>query len=177
MKIIPLKQLVEENDINVVALFMGEGVTPLGFDVGSDEYLAVENHLVKGEYPTWYTIETINGPTELGVIKTLLVFNLEEEIPVVAEDTESQEQLDEYVNTPVTAIVFHRDTLQSAGRETKRRFVTAYANSVVESFRKNFNEAETEDFGVVEIDWENRHIAIKSIGGVVDESDTLEEEQ
>lgn len=179
MRIISLKKLVEEYDINTVEVSIGIGVAPLSFDVDSQDYRDQENFLVKGEYQ-------IRQDPATGK-QILLVEKLEEHLnitlnrpTVIADDVapEEEAQLDEFINTEITAVVFNRKTLASAGRETKRRFVTAYAESVIESFRKNFGPAEREDFAVVEIDWANKSISIKSIAEPIpeEESDTIEEE-
>lgn len=177
-----LQEVVEKNDINTVEVFVGEGVAPLSFDVGSQEYQDQENFLVKGEY-------TLRRDYATGM-NILKVERLEEELNItlnsptviaqsVEPSEEEQAQLEEFINTDITAIVFNRATLQSAGRETKRKFITAFAESVLESFRKNFGKAEREEFAVIEIDWTNKHVALKSIAQPVieeEESDTIEEE-
>lgn len=163
MKIVSLKKLVEDNDINVIEVDVGEGVKPVSFDVGSPDYREQELFLVKGDY------QIGKGTHGENILK---VSRLEKDlevslnpVTVVADEAtpEDEQKLEEFVNTPVTAIVFHRKTLSSAGRETKRRFVTAYAESVMESYRKNFGEAEREDFAVIEIDFDNKAVSIKSI--------------
>lgn len=175
MRIISLKKLVEENDINTVQVDVGDGVKPVSFEVGSPDYREQELFLVKGEYSI--------GKGEKGE-NVLKVARLEKElnitvnpVTVIAEDAnpEGSAELEAFINTPITALVFNRKTLQSAGRETKRKFVTAYAESVIESFRKNFGEAELDDFAVVEIDWSNRAVAIKSIALPVKEEKEAEE--
>lgn len=168
MHIISLKKLVEENDINAVSVFIGEGVSDEVWEVGSTEYEVHQYFLVKGEYSM--------NQDPMTMKKTLFVKRLEEELnitlnhpAIIADDVSPEEEakLEEYINTPVTAIVFNRHTLDSAGRETKRKFITAYAESVIESFIKNKGEADREDFAVIEIDWENRAISIKRIPDAV----------
>lgn len=164
MKIVSLKKLVEENDINTILVEVGEGVAPVSFDVGSPDYREQEQFLVKGDYSIG---KGTRGENVLKVSRLEKELNITINKPVVngeqLEQTDEEKKLEEYVNTSVTVVVFHRKTLDSAGRETKRKHVTAYAEAVLESYRKNKGEAELEDFAVAEIDWENKHIALKSI--------------
>lgn len=180
MIIISLKKLVEDYDINTVQVSIGIGVAPLSFDVDSQEYRDQEKFLVKGEYKIFQDPATGK--------QILLVEKLEEGInitlnkpTIVAEDVAPEEEakLEEFINTEITAVVFNRSTLASAGRETKRKFVTAYADSVVESYRKNFGSAEREEFAVIEIDWSNKTVSLKSIAEPIpeEESDTIGEDQ
>lgn len=164
MKIISLKKLVEDHDINVVAESQGEGIVPFLFEVGTSEYTDRENYLVKGEY-------RIDEDRVYG-IKTLHVDKLEKDLDItikkptiIADDITPEEEakLDEFINTPITAIVFHRTTLDSAGRDIKRQHTKAFATSVVESYNKTRGEARQEDFALIEIDFVNKSVSIKKL--------------
>lgn len=164
MKIISLKKLVEDHDINVIAEFQGEGVSPFLFEVGSPDYLEKEMYLVKGDY----RIEE----DALYELKTLHVQRLEKDLEItlnkptiIADEAtpEDEAKLEEFINTPITTIVFHRKTLDSAGRDIKRQHVKAFAKAVVESYNKNKGEAFEEDFAVIEIDFVNNSVSIKKL--------------
>lgn len=164
MQIISLKKLVEDNDINVVAEFQGEGVSPFLFEVGTPDYVEKENYLVKGEYK-------IEEDTLYG-IKTLHVMTLEKDLnislnrpTIIAGEITPEDgaRLEEFINTPVTAIIFHRKTLDSAGRDVKRQHVKGFAKAVIESYNKNKGEAYEEDFAMIEIDFVNKSVSIKKI--------------
>lgn len=179
MKFISLKKLVEDFDINTVEVSIGIGVAPLSFDVDSQEYRDQEKFIVKGEYKIRQDVAT--GKQILTVEKLEETLNITLNKPtIIADDVAPEEEakLEEYINTEITAIVFNRSTLASAGRETKRRFITAFAESVIESFRKNFGPAEREEFAVIEIDWSNKSVSLKSIAEPIPEegSDTIEKE-
>lgn len=118
MRIVSLKKLVEDNGISAVSVFIGEGVSDEVFEVGSTEYEVHQNFLVKGEF-------TINEDP-MTRKKTLFVKRLEEELnitlnkpTIVAENAtpEDEAKLEEFVNTPVTAIVFNRQTLDIYSRQ------------------------------------------------------------
>ncbi len=173
MKIISLKKLVEDNDINIVEVEVGEGVSPVSFEVGSPDYREQETYLVKGNYDI--SKQEVTGKNVLRVERLEEGLNISLNAPVIIADDvtpEEEAKLEEFVNTPITAVVFNRQTLQNASRHTKRRFVTAYAQSVVESFRKTFGEAELGDFAVIEIDWENRQLALKSLSDKVESTES-----
>lgn len=170
MKIISLKKVVEEQNIQQVSLAQGEGVAPVIFEVGSPDYKAMELWLVKGGWNV--------TSDEMTRIRTLHIEKIEEALnitvnPVTVEtennDPEAQAKLEEHINTPITIVVFHRTTLDSAGKEVKRKDVTAFAHAVVENYQKSRGEAKLEDFAVVEIDWANRHVAMKSIATIEEE--------
>jgi hypothetical protein len=178
MKIVSLKKLVEDNDINIIEVEVGEGVKPVSFEVGSPDYREQELFLVKGEYQIG---KGSRGENLLRVARLEKELNIElNPVTVIADEVapEEEEKLNEFVNTPITAIVFHRKTLASAGRETKRKFVTAYAESVIESYRKNFSDdVERDDFAVIEIDFDNKAVAIKSIAPEEVKTEEVEEGQ
>jgi hypothetical protein len=159
MKIVSLKKLVEENDINIVQVDMGDGVNPVSFDVGSPDYREQQLYFVTGDFQIG---KGDNGENILKVNK------LEEEMSIQTSQphvvTEEEEKIDEHVNTPVTAIVFNRKTLQSAGRDTHLKHVTSYAYSVIEAFKKQIEpNAQLDDFAVVEVDFGNKTVSLKSI--------------
>lgn len=179
-----LQEVVEKNDINTVEVFVGEGVSPLSFDVDSQEYRDQEKFLITGEYQIRQDHKT--GKYILKVEGLEEELEKEEDTSVIAQtegpeeiEEGSDEKLDEFINTEITAVVFNRNTLASAGRETKRKFILAYAESVIESFRKNFGEADNGEFAIVEIDWDNRTVSLKSLPEEVieeEEGDTIGEE-
>lgn len=164
MRIISLRKLVEDNDINIIEVEVGEGVKPVLFEVGSPDYREQELFFVKGDY---FIGKGTRGENILRVAKLEKELNITiAPVEVQTEQNELSEEekkLEEYINTPVTVVVFNRLTLASAGRETKRRDITAYAEAVVQSFREKFGEAELEDFAVIEIDFDNKAVALKSI--------------
>lgn len=161
MRIVSLKKLVEDENINQVSVFVGEGVSNMLLDVGEPEYREYELYLVKGEF------DIKEDP--MTRIRTLTVSRLEKEFnislnsPEVKTEEQEPEHIEEAVNLPVTAIVFSRFTLESANRELNQQHVTAFARSVLESYQKRNGDATLEDFAVVEIDWHNRTVALKSI--------------
>lgn len=164
MQIISLKKLVEDNDINVVAEFQGEGVSPFLFEVGTVEYTEKENYLVKGEYrieeDAVYGIKTLHVP----LLQKDLDISINKPTIIAGEATpEDEARLEEFINTPITAIVFHRGTLDSAGRDIKRQHTKAFAQSVIESYNKTRGEARDEDFALIEIDFVNKSVSIKKL--------------
>lgn len=166
MRIISLKKLVEDNDINRVEVSMGEGVKPISFDVGSPDYREQENFLVKGEYQIHKDPMTMANVLKVDTLQDGLniTINKPEVNGEQLEATEEEKKLEEFLNTPITAFVFNRKDLMSAGKEMKRQHVTAFATAVLEKYQAEKGEATLEDFAVVEIDWNNRHIVLKSIG-------------
>lgn len=162
MRIVSLKKLVEDENINQVSVFVGEGVSNMLLDVGEPEYREYELYLVKGEFKI--------DEDPMTRVRTLTVNRLEKElgiklngVDVTTEQNAPEEDIEEAVNLPVTAIVFNRFTLESANRELNQQHVTAFARSVLESYQKINGDATLEDFAVVEIDWNNRTVALKSI--------------
>lgn len=170
MRIVSLKKLVEENDVNVVSMYVGEGVGDLKIDVGSPEYREYELYLVKGEFR--FSEDPMTRQKTLFTTRPLeKELNLEVKHPEVeTEDAPVSEPKEGELNTPVTAVVFHRHNLHSAGRDTRVKYVTLFAHSVLESYQHNFGEAELNDFAVIEVDWANRTVALKSIAEVPAES-------
>lgn len=172
MIITSLKKLVEDYDINIVEVSIGEGVAPVSFEVSSPDYREQELFLVKGEY----AIRNHEGMQILRVEKLEKELNIEiNPYEVIADEAPVDPRIDEAFNTVVTALVFNRKTLDSAGREMQRKFVPNWAEAVLASFKANHGEATMEDFAVVEIDWDNRNVAIKSVALPV--GDTMAEEQ
>lgn len=195
---ISLGLLVDTKNANYVEVIGGESVeNHEGYmlDVGSPEYEAKKNWIVKGEYEV---IEEDNGSI------TLLVHQLDSDINVtlnkpaivstgdipdingevlkngivgeLVDIVPDDRKLDEYINTPVTAVVFHRKHLISSARDTKKKFVTAYADACIESYQKTNPLSTREDFAVIEIDWSNKHIELKSVAPLVDNSVDNEKE-
>lgn len=190
MKIIQLKKLVEDNDINVIALNQGAGVSAHVFDVGSADYLDMAEWLVKGDYriegkpyheawekwPEWSLTQDrkIQYPSILNVLH---VEKLEKDLTItlnrpeiVAEDApmaEEGEKEANAMNMVVTALVFNRGNLQSAGKEVMRKHTANFADAVIAKFNKELPEgaekATYEDFAVMVIDWNNRTMWLESI--------------
>lgn len=162
MRIVSLKKLVEEENINIVSIPVGEGVSPMLLDVGEPEFIEYETYLVKGDFKI--------DEDPMSMQRILKVERLEKElgislngVDVTAEQNEPEEVIEEAVNLPVTAIVFNRHSLASANRDINSQHVTAFAHSVLEAYQMTRGDATLEDFAVVEIDWNNRTVALKSI--------------
>lgn len=173
MKMISLGLLVDMKNANYVEVIGGESVqNHEGYilDVGSPEYEAKKKWIVKGDY------EIIPSVKDGSI--TLLVYCLDSDIsislnkPAIVSEGSSlntpEDKLDEYINTPVTAVVFHRNLLISSARDTKKKFVTAYADACIEAYQRQNPQATREDFAVIEIDWNNKHIELKSIAQPVE---------
>lgn len=166
MRIVSLKKLVEDENINTVSLPVGEGVSPMLLDVGSPDYLEFETYLVKGDFKITEDPMTMQRVLKVERLEKELGIKLNG-VDVTTEQNEEQNEpeavIPEVLNLPVTAIVFNRHSLESANRDLNQQHVTAFAHSVLEAFQKSKGDAELEDFAVVEIDWNNRTVALKSI--------------
>jgi hypothetical protein len=180
MKMISLKLLVDLKNANIIQVQQidsDKNISYHTFEVGSAEYFEKERWIVKGEHAvtqdsethaTVLTIERLEKDIDISLNKPAIVAE-----GVVPED----DTLEEYINTPVTAVVFHRELLISSARDTKKKFVTAYAEACIESYQKQNPQSTREDFAVIEIDWSNKHIELKSIAQPVEkEKDVTEEE-
>lgn len=161
MKIVALKKLVEENDIDIIEVNVGEGVKPIVIEKDSPDYREQKEWFVKGMYAI--------GVDDLHR-NVLKVEKLEQDIhielpkhTIVAEDAPAPEAVEDAMNMTVTALVFHRATLTSAGKEVMRKHVSNFADAVVEKYRKDKGEAKYEDFAVVEIDWNSRTVWIERV--------------
>lgn len=152
-----LKYLVESMDVNTIELSLGEGVAPMNIEVGSDEYFTHENmvvgtYSVRTDTATWKNILKVEGLTEPE--------------PIVEEGTgtETVTGVEEGVNLPLTAVVFHRKTLHSTGRKIHRQELPLFIGGSIVAFKRDVDpEAQLEDFAVIEIDFDNRTVSLNSI--------------
>ncbi len=173
---ISLALVVDINNVDVVRVrpFDGQG-DEYEFEVGSQIFQDKKNWIVKGEYNILPRTSSPMVILEVGRLEKDIDVTLNKPVTVTSEELPPEEEakLDEFVNTPVTVVVFNRKNLLSSARDTKKKFVTHYAEAVLESYQKNNPEATRDDFAVMEIDWANKHIALKSIAPevVVDETE------
>lgn len=171
MKVISLKKVVEEMDIVKVTVRSEDG-KELSFDIPSEEYETYKNYLIKGDFEVSEDFLVAGKELECSRLEKDLNISINRPT-IVAEDAipEDEAKLEEFVNMPVTVVVFHRDTLLSSSRETKRRFVTAYTEACIDGYQRTNPEAKFEDFALFEVDFANKSISLKSIPEKVSEKD------
>lgn len=164
MRIISLQKLVEENGITLVKVIIDDAVVD-SFTVGSTEYETKKTWLVKGEF----RIE----PDSSSLEKILICSRLEDGINVsinkpeiTTDDAEfeaKKQEVEDMINLDERVVVFHRSTLLSSSRNTKRRFALAYAEACIESFVKANPDATRADFALFRIDFANKTVHLESI--------------
>ena len=165
-----LKYLVESMDVNTIELSLGEGVAPMTIEVGSDEYFAQENmvvgvYSVRTDVSTWKNILKVEELTEAEA-------EIEE-----GTGTETVAEVEEAINLPLTAVVFHRKTLHSTGRQIHRQELPLFIGGSLAAFKRDMDpECVPEDFAVFEVDFDNRTVSLNSITIQEEESDTIKEE-
>lgn len=164
---ISLGLLVDTKNINKVKVLARQDVEGYMFDVGSAQFEEKKNWIVKGDYlieedvtdkANVLVVEKLEKDIEVTIGKPIVVANDSESMLNAPED-----KLEQYINTPVTAIVFHRSLLISSARDTKKRFVTAYAEACLESYQRTNPQATRDDFAVIEIDWSNKSVSLNGI--------------
>ena len=161
MKYISLKKLVEENDINIVKVDVGEGVKPILFEVGSPDYKAQELYIVKGDYKISKSPETLANILHVQELKDGVNITINE--PTVVSEDKEEEKIDDFINTQVSVVIFHRKNLDSTSRTVRRKYVPAYIDSVIESYSKTHDDVDRSDFAIFEIDFKNQTTHLKSI--------------
>ena len=163
MKVSPLWKVCAENQIQSVFKKFGDQGEFM-FQVGSSAYDLKKNWFVKGEYEIKDNYQ--KGERELHLNR------LEEDIKVTINRPmvngeklpEEKELLQEMAEEVFTIAVFHRRSLNFAGKEIKRAHIPAFVEAVMESHYKRTGEKEDpKNFGVVRIDWKNKKVFIESI--------------
>lgn len=91
---------------------------------------------------------------------------------------DNEKTLEDFANTPVTAVLLHKESGKWTAKDTRRRHVRAFAEAGVESFLRGTPDySKTEYtavlearrleaeplFSVIEIDWANRHLEITTL--------------
>ena len=163
MIITTLEKLVDQYSINTIEVNVGEGVNPMAFEIDSPDYREQQNYLVKGEYRIRQDFATGKQILWVDRLEEEFTKPAEEEI---AEDEPTAEEIaiiEEHFNTPITAIFFHRQSLQSTALDISRKEVPHYAESVVNAYAETFGETSLEEFAMVEIDWKNQAVSLVSI--------------
>lgn len=152
MRISKLYKVCAENNIKNVC------VGQTCFEVGSLAYTAKKEWFIKGEYD-------IEGDT-------LRCFRLEKDITITINRpeingeklSEESKMLDDLAEEVFTVAVFHRRTLNFAGKEIKRAHIPAFVEAVLEShYKKTGEEGDPKKFGIVRVDWKNKKLFIDSI--------------
>ena len=155
-----LEVIVDSNKIKTISLFQGEGVNRYEFDVESADYMEQKGYGVDGPYRINLDMLYIDGT---------LVEPTEELTPVKVgemvdnEVDNSEQEIEEAINTPVTVVVFNRVDLTSAIQSTTTQHIPAFVEAVKESYEKNFGEFHLGNFALIEIDFENKTVKLKSI--------------
>lgn len=152
MKIVPLFKVCAENNIKNVC------VGQTCFEVASIVYEEKKEWFIKGEYQ-------IEGDT-------LKCQRLEKDIKITinrpmvngVQLPEEKELIQEMSDEVFTVAVFHRRTLDFAGKEMKRAHIPAFVEAVFKSHYKRTGErGDPKNFGVVRIDWENKKVFIEKV--------------
>lgn len=177
---ISLALVVDINNVDVVRVrpFDGQG-DEYEFGVGSQTFQDKKNWIVKGEYNILPRISSPIVILEVGRLEKDIEITINK--PAIVSSGEGvpdpEATIENYINTPVTAVVFHRNLLISSARDTKKKFVTAYADACIDAYQKTNPSATREDFAVIEIDWSNKHVELKSVAPLVDNSVDNEKEE
>lgn len=82
---------------------------------------------------------------------------------IVEPYKKESDKINDMINTKLTVVIFHRHTLVFSAKEVKRQHVRAYAEACVASYRQAHSDAKPEDFAIVEIVWNDRHVALTSL--------------
>lgn len=84
----------------------------------------------------------------------------EEELTV-----EQKEALDKVLDEVVSVVVFHKATLDFAGKDIKRRYINDFATAVIDSFKgRNPDRAHGDsDFAIFIVNMETKNIAMQAI--------------
>lgn len=78
---------------------------------------------------------------------------------------QEREALDKVLDEIVSVVVFHKATLDFAGKDIKRRHINAFATAVIDSFKKrNPDRAHSDtDFAIFIVNMETKNIAMQAI--------------
>lgn len=79
--------------------------------------------------------------------------------------SEEKEALDKVLDEVVSVVVFHKETLNFAGKDIKRRHISAFAEAVIESHKKNNPDRahSDKDFGIFIVNMDTKNIAVQAI--------------
>lgn len=73
--------------------------------------------------------------------------------------------LDKVLDEVVSVVVFHKQSLEFAGKDIKRRHISAFAQAVIESFAKRheLRAQSNSDFAIFIVNMETKNIAMQAI--------------
>lgn len=79
--------------------------------------------------------------------------------------TEQKEALDKVLDEIVSVVVFHKATLDFAGKDIMRRHINNFATAVIDSFKgRNPHRAHSDtDFAIFIVNMETKNIAMQAI--------------
>lgn len=78
---------------------------------------------------------------------------------------EEKEALDKVLDEVVSVVVFHKATLEFAGKDIKKRHINAYAVAVIDSFKTRHPDRahSDDDFAIIIVNMETKNIAMQAI--------------
>ena len=161
MKVRALHALIAEHQPHKIIV---DGHLP--FDIDSDECNKKQNWVAKEDWSLERDVRTGQ--------RLLYIKRLEKELditinrPIVNGEplsAENEKQLEDFINTPITCLVYHKPSGDFAPRDITIQRVPDFAASVIANYRRDHKDevVNYEDFAIIQINWANKHVAITRI--------------